>query len=41
MTDRDPFDTLPARRWHEAILDVVVPAAAALLTAVVFVLVAR
>jgi hypothetical protein len=41
MADRSPFDPLPARPWHEAVLDVVLPAAAALLTALVFVLVVR
>lgn len=41
MTDHSPFAPLPTRRWREAILDVVVPAAAALLTAALFVLVVR
>jgi hypothetical protein len=41
MTDRDPFASLTARRWYEGVLDVAVPAAAALLTVLVFLLAAR
>jgi hypothetical protein len=41
MAHRDPFCELSTRRWYEAALDVAVPAAAALLTALVFVLAVR
>jgi hypothetical protein len=41
MPHRDPFATLTARRWYEGVLDVAVPAAAALLTVLVFLLAVR
>ena len=41
MTQPDPFASHDARRWYEDVLDVAIPAVAAILTALVFVLAAR
>jgi len=41
MTQPDPFASLNARRWYENVLDVAIPAAAALLTVLVFLMVVR
>jgi hypothetical protein len=41
MPQPDPFASINARRWYENVLDIAIPAVAALLTVMVFLLVLR